>query len=680
MKFKLFISISLLFLNSALFTEVPLYVISSHQDIENAFPKSPSQMLSFKENTLELSQIELTTIRDSITTNTPINEVTTSLDKLLNYLKTRRSICEALTLVTPNNDLRNEALITEVAIKNYYASIFSGESEIYQYLKVNAFQLEGSKKEFIKEILDKFECNGQSLSSSDRLKVQRLNNDIIILEQLFAKNIQEDESYLLVHKDELIGVREEFLTNLKQEDDLIKLHCSMPLYATIMKTCESEDLRKKYAELNDNRAFPLNEPILKDLIYKRDELASLLGYTSFAHLRLKNEMSKTPETVAAFLNNLWLQCSKKEILEFESICSYLPDYIHLNKIGQLNSWDSLCASNFYHNVNLSISEDEIRAYFPLDSTLKGLINIYEQFFNINITEEPSPNLWHDDLKLLKISEKDNQTIGYIILDLFPRRNKFDHACNIPIIPGPIVNGEKLPGLELVVVNFPQPTHEKPSLLNHGNAQTFFHEFGHAIHSIFIKNETLYYSNLENIKYDYVELPSQLLEAWLWDANILAMISSHYQTGEPLPKDIIQKLINSKNTFSGTSTQMQCYFSFLALKFFSSGKIKEPTHIMRELESYFLPHYAPLNNGHFHLTFGHLTDYGPTYYGYLWSEVYAQDVFQEIKKEGLLNPRIGTRYRQEILEKGGAIDPSILLKNFLKREPNQQAFIKSLDIR
>jgi thimet oligopeptidase len=279
-----------------------------------------------------------------------------------------------------------------------------------------------------------------------------------------------------------------------------------------------------------------------------------------------------------------------------------------------------------------------------------------------------------------------------MLDLFPRPNKYSHAAHTTIIPATIApDGTRIPDVSIVIANFSKPTATQPSLLKRSEVQTFFHEFGHALHAVLGATEIASLSGTHT-KTDFVELPSQMLEEWLDDKDILKKVSKHYITGQPLPDDIIDTILSLKNLTSGYFVTRQAYLSSIALSYFGSypnstsfslgtplKETKDPHAIMRHLYTTILPHMAFNDNNHFYTSFGHLTGYGAKYYGYLWSKVFALDIFAEIKKNGLLDPVIGQRYIQEVIGKGGAQDPNELLYNFLGRKPNTDAFLTEMGL-
>lgn len=273
-------------------------------------------------------------------------------------------------------------------------------------------------------------------------------------------------------------------------------------------------------------------------------------------------------------------------------------------------------------------------------------------------------------------------MGSIVLDLFPREGKFPCACQTTIIPSVYDKvGTRIPAVVLVIANFSKPTADQPSLLTHREVKTFFHEFGHALHSIFGATNLFGQSGTQ-VKSDFIELPSQMLEQWLWDKQVLRDISSHYKTNEKLPDALIDRMIAAKNVFIGTQIDRQINMAVYSLELYSAMGDVDSDQLDKKIAGLYSPYETYIPEAHQQASFGHLVDdlYASKYYSYLWSEVFAADIFDTIKQHGLTNSEIGTKYRDTILAKGGSADPEELLVNFLGRKPTQDAFLRSLGLK
>ncbi|MBA3954635.1 hypothetical protein H0X48_04940, partial [Candidatus Dependentiae bacterium] len=403
--------------------------------------------------------------------------------------------------------------------------------------------------------------------------------------------------------------------------------------------------------------------------------AHIIGFKDYAHLDIDGEMAQTPEKVAAFLSELVTRCEQKVAQEVEHIKAHLPQHIKLTH-NQFKPWDRGFIENAYKKQYLALNETKIANYFPLEHTLDKLLEIYEQFFGVTFKKEPVAGLWHPEVELLKVY-KNQEFIGTVLLDLFPRAHKYSHACQVGIVPAVRKANTLHPSVIVVIANFPKPTSTCPALLKRCDVITFFHEFGHALHSLLGITELASFSGA-HVKTDFVEMPSQMLEQWMWDPQILKMVSKHYKTGEPLSDELIEAIEKVKNFNEGDHIQGQLFYSFFSLELFKAGS-PESDVLWQELHKKLRPHIALYPESKGYAAFGHLMGYGAKYYAYLWSKVYALDLFAAIKKVGLLNTKMGERYSNDVLAPGGSQEPLILLQNFLGRAPNSDAFFKDLGV-
>jgi thimet oligopeptidase len=277
--------------------------------------------------------------------------------------------------------------------------------------------------------------------------------------------------------------------------------------------------------------------------------------------------------------------------------------------------------------------------------------------------------------------KDGKMISRFYLDLYPRPNKYGHAACFGIIAGKMTaNGYQYPTASLVC-NFPKPSKDKPSLMPHGDVETFFHEFGHVLHNMLTTSDLEYFAGT-NVAQDFVEAPSQIFENWAWEYDALKMFAKHYKTGEVLPEDLYNKMKASRNAGSGLNTLQQIFYGTLDMtlhdKFNPDSTSTTTTDVVKDLQNK-ITLYPYLDGSHMQYSFGHLNGYGAGYYGYLWSKVYAQDMFSIFKKNGIMDQKTGIRYRDIILAKGASEDPMDLVKEFLGRDPNDEAYLKDLGL-
>lgn len=586
-----------------------------------------------------------------------------------------------LEMVSPNKNIRDAARASVLELANFSVDHFSQNVKIFDafndFIKTNDVSLLNPEQRYtIEQMMIEFKHLGLHLPAETQDKLKDLKKELAKHELEFSKHIAEANGSITVTKDELKGLSEDFIDTLKKDGENYILGIDYPTYNYVIENCSVESTRKALWLKFVNRAYPANIDELDAVITLRDTMAKLLGYESYAALDIDGQTAHDVPTVEHFLDDLTTRSKTKEKQEFDLMIKNLPDGVMLTDDKKIKPWDLFYLKNQYKQSHLQVNEVEISEYFPLTSTVDALFDIYQKFFGLKFEKVTIPGLWHEDVQSLAVY-KDAKFIGYILLDLFPRENKYSHACEITAISTVQQGDEFYPALILVIANFPKPTKDKPSLLMRSDVITFFHEFGHAIHAILGATELVSNSGT-NVKRDFVELPSQMLEEWMWQPSFLKQVSKHYKTGEPLSDDLIAKILQLKNYSSGEQTLKQLFYASISLELFKAGAKKDIHAIAKRLSDKFITNVAYNDNNHFYAAFGHLTGYGAKYYGYLWSKVYALDLFDTIKQHNF-SPEIGQKYIDTVVGKGGSNDPMELLYNFLGRKPQSDAFFKDLGL-
>jgi len=662
--------------------------IHTIDDVKNLFPKTAQEIAILTERYIKEAQKDLEAIIAIPADKRTFKNTAWALDRATAFANVHMfgSAVSVLKEVSPDAAIREAASKALAIISAFEVDWVSSNIALYKGFKAYAQgnakeeQLDDEQRYFITETMEDFKRAGLDLPVEKLEQVKKIKKELIDLGLAFSTNIANDKSSIQVGRDGLKGLEDDFIDNLKRADDgSYVLGVDYPTYINVMANCSVSDTRKRLRNIFNNRAYPVNEQILKDIIAKRDELARLLGYKSFAHLNLDSEMIKTPEHAHTFLQNLLVKLNKKEQQEFDRLIADLPKSVSLTANGKMQPWDIGFTFNEYKKKHFAVDENKVAEYFQLEPSIDGMFAIYQQFFGLRFEKVDAGGFWHKEVKAIKVyAEKSNDLLAYLLLDLHPRQNKFSHAACFDIVPA-VDNDKKIwPVVTFVVANFPKSTKTKPSLLRRSQVSTLFHEFGHAMHNILGRTQLASFSGTAT-KMDFVELPSQMLEEWLWDPQILKNLSKHYKTGEHLPDQLISNIIALKNFNIGSHLQRQIFFSSLALEYYKGGQQNDLAGIYYKLNTDIQRHIAPDDQTHMYASFDHLLEYGARYYGYLWSRVLSVDVFEQIKQRGLLNQEVGSRYVATILGKGGSKDPNELLKDFLGREANDEAFIKSLGL-
>jgi thimet oligopeptidase len=659
------------------------------EDIITLFPTTPEQIKKDKQRYIDDVKKTIAVYLSIPSSERTFENTVLVLDRVmcLSDLAIFRNALSVVEYLSPDAALRQEAHDAALELHKFFVEEIDLNKAVYDafmaYVDGTAKTevLTDDQQYLITETRRCAQKAGLGLPDAQRERVMELTKELAVLCADFDRNIAQDSSVIHVDRAGLVGLDDDFIATLSTTDDgMYSVGVDYPTFVRVMEQCAVEDTRKRLSQAFNNRAYPVNHALLVTIIAKSDELAHIVGFPSYAALDLDGQMVGNPERATTFLNDLYQRAGIKEERELARLTADLPASVTLTSDGKLKPWDISFLKACYKKKTFDIDEQLIAEYFPTEKTIQALLDIYQKFFSLTFKEVPVHGLWHDDVTAIQVYKKqDNKLIGTLLLDLHPRPNKYTHAAHLTVIRAVCnVDGTDIPDVSIVMANFPKSTPAKPSLLKRGDVQTFFHEFGHALHAILGCTELASFSGT-SVKRDFVEMPSQMLEEWLWDKDMLRSVSSHYKTGELLPDDVLRSIVALKQFDSGMIVRAQVRYAMLALRYYADGQNKDPYAILVDVYTQMAPQFFFDPENHFYASFGHLTGYGAKYYGYLWSKVFALDLFAEIKKQGLLNPVIGRRYADTVLARGGSREPQRLLIEFLGREPRIDAFMKDLGL-
>ena len=580
--------------------------------------------------------------------------------------------------------IRDEGMAASEKVENYYTDLALNE-ELYQavlsYSKTkDARELTGYRKKYLKDVMLNYKRSGFSLPVEDRKKVKEVLDKLTELGLEFDKNIRSSQDTLFLNEDDLDGLPENYKKERLQDDGKYAVDTSYPSYSPFMDLAESDEARKKLRFKYNNRASDKNITVLDDILRNRIKLVNLLGYSSYAEYRTEDRMAKNPKNVWNFENDLKKKLRSKALSDVADMLK-----IKSSRTGKnakvIHPWEAGYYENQVKLKKYNLDGEEVKQYFEFNNVTQGLFAIYQTLFNVRFERIENAPVWHEDVQVFSIYEKTSgNLIGDFYLDMFPRADKYSHAAAFGFRSGKMTkNGYRRPSTALVC-NFPKPSKYQPSLLTHDNVETYFHEFGHLVHGVLTKASLSTYAGT-SVSRDFVEAPSQMLENWVWQKESLALFAKHYKTGETIPNELLDKMIAAKNINSGTKGLQQVFYGILDFSLndgFDPDGNKSSTELVKQLQNE-VTLYPYQKGTHQQASFGHLNGYGAAYYGYKWSEVYAHDMFSIFKEKGILDPNTGFRYRKIILEKGGTVDPLELVKEFLGRDPNSDAFLRSMGI-
>ncbi len=594
-----------------------------------------------------------------------------------------------LSEVSPKKEVRDEAhaVATQMSQKlvdiEYDRDLFIALCEYYEgNFRDEKRSLRKEDIKLLEETLREYRRMGFDLPSEKQKKLKVLMKKTSKLSIAFRQNINDYQDYILCTKEELAGLSERFISTLPQDKKgkyIITLQ--YPHIGPFMAEAENRKKREELSLKNLKKGGVKNLKIIEELVKVRHEIATILGYKHHADFRTENRMAKSAKNAEDFQNSLLKTLAPLAKNDVGTL------RVHAQTLGikKLEHYDIGYVATSLKKKLYDLDPETVRSYFPLEHVKRELFALCEQLFGIVIAEYPH-KLWHKDVTMYQINDadakNDNSLIGYFALDLFPRDGKFGHAAMFDVIV-PHEEGHKTEEycapFSSMVCNFPTPTKKTPSLLTIGEVETVFHEFGHLLHM------TLSRARLEsqagaNVAWDFVETPSQIMENWVWDKEVMKKLSRHYITGKHMDDAMIDRIIKGKTFQNAYFYTRQLVQGKLDLDL-HTGKVKDASQAYRKMSKYYFNVELPEKETLFPAGFGHLVGYDAGYYSYLWALVYACDAFESFKTKGnknvMTNKEVGMKWRHEVLEKGSSDDEMKLVKNFLGRAPNQKAFLKEV---
>jgi thimet oligopeptidase len=667
-------------------------------DFQNFTPEFATKV---GEKVLADSQQKLATIYTIDATSRNFENTLLAYDNMIHELNSVASVTYLLFCTSPNENLRNVCSQVSQNIQQFVSELVLDE-QLYKAVADYAYtheanHLTGYKQKFLAELLRDFRQNGLALPPEEQTILKDFQARLIALENEFQKNIATYQDFVIATETDMEGLPQDYKQQHRLEDGSYKIGLSYPSYIPFMQYAANNDRRKELLIKYLNRGADKNLTVLQEVLQLRKQIAKMLGFESYAALRHDGLMTKTPAKVWKFELDLVEKVRQKAEIDYQELLQAKIDYLKLTSkdstpttdlenITEIKSWETAFYKNILMKTKYAVDNQEVKQYFELNQVLNGIFAITEKLFGVQFVEQTTINkninTWHAEVRYFEVVEN-QKVIGKFYLDLFPRANKYNHAACFPLVSGKNIDGihqdYQTPILALVC-NFPPPSPEKPSLLTHNDVETLFHEFGHALHELLTQSPICSYAGT-NTKRDFVEVPSQWFEAWAWHYDSLSLFAKHYQTQETLPKALFDKMLAAKNIGSGLFAQSQLFYGLYDLTLhdtFNPFGTETTTDVLRKLQNQYTL-YPYIENTHFQAAFGHLMGYAACYYGYLWAKVYAEDCISIFEQQGMFNAKIGKKFKENILSKGGTVEEITQITDFLGREPEYQAFLQSLGL-
>jgi thimet oligopeptidase len=537
------------------------------------------------------------------------------------------------------------------------------------------------ERTLLDKTLKEFRHRGAALDDDKRKEFLEIANNISVLESEFGRVLNEITTKIPCAVEELDGVPPFVYENLEKDGDKYLLTLDYPVVIPVRDYATNPETRKKILVPFYSRGGKENSTRLSDAIALRDRLAKLVGHNNYAEYTISRKMAKTPDRVIDFMNDLKSRLTpfmEKEMVVLKELKAKEQN-LPLDEVT-IEIWDLFYYHEMLMREKYAVDQNEVKKYFPADTVIEGVLRVYQKVLDLDFKESEDGNGWHEDVREFIVTDKTNgKTLGVFYLDLFPREGKFKHYAVFDFLSRRVKEGEELLPICAMVSNYQKPTEDQPSLFNHSEVETFFHEFGHLMHVI--SNQSKYASfSLDGVLPDFIETPSMMFQNWAWKEEVLNDISGHYEDpSKKLPADLIKKLIAAKLVDVGAMYLRQVCFSLVDMVYHTEGA-EETTElfnkIFTEITTVRMPEETRFDAG-----FGHLmnSNYVAGYYSYLWSQAYAEDVFTKFEVNGFMDTVTGVEYRQKILAPGGSLDPDEMVKSFLGRDMNTDAFMKSLGL-
>ncbi|MDX5583789.1 MAG: M3 family metallopeptidase [Aureibaculum sp.] len=538
-------------------------------------------------------------------------------------------------------------------------------------------------------LLDKkyksFSRNGANLNDTDKTKLREIDKKLSKLSLQFGENVLAETNAYELHisnEDEIKGLPQgakeaaQLLAKEKDKEGWI-FTLDYPSYVPFITYVNNRELRENLAKAFGSRAFKQNkndnQQIVLDIVKLRHKRANLLGYKTHAHYVLEERMAETPEKVLSFSNDLLVKAKPAAEREFDQLKSYAQK----DGIEQLQKWDGAYYSEKLKKDIFDLDQEALKPYFKLENVINGVFEVANKLFDLQFNKVDDIDKYHEEVKTYEVTNSKDDFIAIFYADFFPRKGKRNGAWMTSYKSQWIKDEENSRPHVSIVCNFTKPTETKPSLLTFNEVTTLFHEFGHALHGM-LANTTYPSLSGTSVYWDFVELPSQILENWCYEKEALDLFARHYESNEPIPQEMVQKIKDSSNFLEGTQTLRQLSFGMLDMSWHG----KDPSDIdnVKDFEASVFADtrlYPDVSENCMSTSFSHIFQggYSSGYYSYKWAEVLDADAFELFKETGIFNKKTANKFTKNILSQGGTEKPMVLYKRFRGKEPNAHALLK-----
>jgi oligopeptidase A len=621
------------------------------------------------------------------------------LDRLTERLDYAMQIVRHLEAVATTPELRAAYNAVQPKVSEFYSSLPLNEAlwqGVLTYSQTDeARHLTGVRKRFLEKTMDNFRRHGAELDQEGKKRIAEIDVELSKQTMRFGENVLDSTNqseWVITAERQLSGLPQSARSMARASaaakglaEPSWRFTLQAPSYLAVMTYLDDEEMRRKVYQAFMHRATEDkhdNRPIMRNILALRGEKARLLGYRDFADLVLEDRMAHAGDRAQQFLEDLRHKTEahfKKENVEL----------LAFSGKSELQLWDIAYYSEKQRAALYDFDEEALRPYFPLESVIQGMFEVVHRLYGISVVEKTGVPVWDPQVKFYEIYDhgrtSGNNLVGAFYADWFPRENKRGGAwMDTLIIGGAQADGPKGehqdPHLGLICGNLTPPAEDRPSLLTHREVQTIFHEFGHLLHHCLSRVELRGFAGV-NVAWDFVELPSQIMENWTWERDALDLFARHYQTGAPIPGELLEKMRKARNFRAANAQMRQLGFGLVDLALHRDippGSNIDLLGFARNILQQFTPASLPADYSMI-VSFTHLfaspVGYGAGYYSYKWAEVLDADAFTRFQKGGIFSPEVGGRFRDRILSRGDSEDPAELYRSFMGRDPDPNALLE-----
>ena len=570
--------------------------------------------------------------------------------------------------VHPDSKFRDDA--TEMVRKVSAAqTALALNRDVYHALAaVDASHADAATRYYVQRQLLEFRLAGVDKDDATRARLKELNDQLTDEQSMYDRNISDGTKTVEADAKELEGLPQDYIERHKPgPDGKVQITTDYPDILPALKFAKSDALRRRLWEAFNTRAYPKNHEVLSNMMQTRYQIATLLGYKSWADYNAADKMIQKGENIGDFIQQV--NASSKPVAERELGLLLEQKKKTDPQAKEVGEYEVGHLNELVRRADYNFDSQSVRPYLPFARVKQGILDTAATLFHLSFRQENGAPGWDPAVETWDVLDG-GKMIGRFYLDLHPRTGKYKHAEMAPVLDG--VKGKQLPEAVLVC-NFPAPTASDPGLMEYGDVMTFFHEFGHLMHWILGGQQAWAGISGISMEADFGEAPSQMLEEWMRSPQVLASFARHYQTGEPIPAELVARMNRASAFGRGIWVQQQNSYTAISYELYRTRPQDVDIEAVCPRATRDYTPFIPFPGMHMYASFGHLAGYSSAYYTYLWDKVIAEDFFAQFDAANLLGGDVPMRYRREVLEPGGSVSANTLVRNFLGRPQNMTAF-------